>query len=112
MSQDVQYGPGHPVVFEAGSVFAQWAGGTEAQVNSLHGQGVRELAPGLRALGRAPDGLIEAFAIEGASSFAYAVQWHPEWRCTENPFYAAIFRSFGAACRARRNEIEGVTDVE
>jgi hypothetical protein len=41
----------------------------------------------------------------------YAVQWHPKWRCTENPLYAAIFKAFGAACRARRNRIEGADDV-
>ena len=110
-SLDVQYGPHHPVRFEAGSVFAHWAGGVEAQVNSLHGQGIRDLAQGLRALAHAPDGLVEAFGIEGARTFAYAVQWHPEWRCTDNPLYAAIFEAFGAACRARHNRIEGVGDV-
>lgn len=104
---EVQYGPGHLVRFEPGSVFAQWAGGLESTVNSLHGQGVDRLASGLRALGHSPDGLIEAFAIEGARSFAYAVQWHPEWRCTEHPLYAAIFAAFGEACQARRNRAGG-----
>jgi len=107
----VQYGPRHAVRFVAGSVFERWAGGAQARVNSLHGQGIRRLARGLRALGHAPDGLVEAFAIDGASTFAFAVQWHPEWRCTEHPLYAAIFEAFGAACRARRNRIEGVGDV-
>ncbi len=99
---EVQYGPGHPVRFVAGSVFERWAGASQASVNSLHGQGIKRLAPGLSALGHAPDGLVEAFAIEGASAFAYAVQWHPEWRCQENHFYAAIFEAFGQACRLRR----------
>ena len=27
----------------------------------------------------ADDGLIEAFTVDGASAFALAVQWHPEW---------------------------------
>ena len=99
---EVQYAPRHSVRFEPGSAFEVWAGGLDAQVNSLHGQGVNRLAPGLRALGHAPDGLVEAFAIEGASAFAYAVQWHPEWRCHENRLYAALFEAFGAACRLRQ----------
>jgi putative glutamine amidotransferase len=33
----------------------------EIRVNSVHGQGVAELAPGLRVEARAPDGLVEAF---------------------------------------------------
>ena len=32
-------------------------------VNSLHGQGVNRLAPGLRVEARAPDGLVEAFSV-------------------------------------------------
>lgn len=94
----------HEVRFVPGSIFAQWAGADSAQVNSLHGQGIARLAPGLRALGHAPDGLIEAVEIEGAATFAYAVQWHPEWRCADNPFYSAIFTAFGQACQRRHAE--------
>jgi putative glutamine amidotransferase len=97
-----QYGPSHAVRFEIGSVFARWAGADSAMVNSVHGQGVDRLAQGLRALGFAPDGLVEAFEVEGARAFAYAVQWHPEWKASGNPFYAAIFQAFGVACRARQ----------
>ncbi|MEI8169376.1 MAG: gamma-glutamyl-gamma-aminobutyrate hydrolase family protein [Rhodoferax sp.] len=100
---DQQYAPSHAVNFVPGSVFAQWAGSETALVNSLHGQGIWRLAQGLRALGHAPDGLVEAFEVEGAGTFAYAVQWHPEWQCANNPFYAAIFKAFGQACRARQN---------
>lgn len=98
---DVQYAPSHGIRIQAGSALEQWAGGTSAQVNSLHGQGVARLAPGLKALAWAPDGLIEAFTVEGASTFAYAMQWHPEWKCWENPFYGAIFQAFGAAVAQR-----------
>ena len=101
---EVQYGPSHPIALVPGSVFETWAGGPEAMVNSLHGQGVGRLASGLEPLGMAPDGLVEAVAVRGATSFAYAVQFHPEWRCSENPFYAAIFEAFGDACRQRRSQ--------
>ena len=99
---EVQYRLAHTVKFVAGSVFEGWAGGSEARVNSLHGQGVHILAAGLRVLGHAPDGLVEAVEIEGARSFAYAVQWHPEWGCGENRLYEALFHAFGEACRLRQ----------
>jgi putative glutamine amidotransferase len=97
----VQYGPSHAVALQPGSVFAQWAGGTQVQVNSLHGQGLNRLGQGLRALGRAPDGLVEAFAVEGARAFAYAVQWHPEANCQNGGLDAEIFKAFGESCRVR-----------
>ena len=98
---DEHYAAAHEVRFEPDSVFEEWAGGPTAMVNSLHGQGIGKLAPGLRALARAPDGLVEAVEVMGAKAFAYAVQWHPEWRCSENPFYSALLHAFGEACRAR-----------
>jgi putative glutamine amidotransferase len=101
VSLDEAYGPAHEVRFVPGCAFAGWAGGDAAQVNSLHGQGISRLAGGLRALGHSSDGLVEAFEIEGAAAFAYAVQWHPEWNCQENPFYRAIFAAFGQACLRR-----------
>ena len=98
-----QYAPRHEVHFVKDSAFVQWAQAESAMVNSLHGQGIDRLAPGLRALGHAPDALIEAFEVEGAAAFAYAVQWHPEWCCDESPFYTAIFEAFGQACRVRQD---------
>ena len=50
---------------------------------------------------RALDGLIEAFRVEHAKSFAVAVQWHPEWKAMNNPFSRALFAAFGAAARER-----------
>ena len=57
----------------------------EAQVNSVHGQGVARLAPGLIVEADAADGLIEAFRGDGPG-FLAGVQWHPEWMFRENPF--------------------------
>ena len=102
-SYEQQYAPSHAVRFAPDSAFAQWAGGEAAQVNSVHGQGIERLAQGLRAVGQAPDGLIEAFEVVGASAFSYAVQWHPEWKASDNSFYASIFKAFGEACRVRQS---------
>lgn len=97
---DKQYGPAHPVALEADGLLAGIAGSDEAMVNSLHGQGVARLGAGLIVEARAPDGLIEAFR-HGSAAFLVGVQWHPEWRVTENPFYLGLFQAFGAACRVR-----------
>lgn len=100
-SYEDQYAPSHPIHIVPGSALANWAGAEAVNVNSVHGQGIDRLAQGLRALAHAEDGLVEAFGVESATAFAYAVQWHPEWRTSSNPFYAAIFAAFGEACNAR-----------
>ena len=99
--EERQFGLAHRVRLRAGSPLRTWCDEDEPRVNTLHGQGVDRLADGLRVEAVAPDGLVEAFTVEGARSFAAAVQWHPEWRCMEYPFYAALFRAFGDACRER-----------
>jgi putative glutamine amidotransferase len=98
---DVQYGPAHEVVLEPGGSLRALTGQNRIQVNSLHSQGVDRLGPGLAVEGRALDGLIEAFRVEHAKSFAVAVQWHPEWKAMNNPFSRALFAAFGAAARER-----------
>ncbi len=97
-----QYGPAHEVLLEPQGMLRRLAGTDRVRVNSLHGQGVRELGPGLLVEARAPDGVIEAFRVERAHRFALALQWHPEWRPMDNPLSRALFQEFGAACRTRR----------
>jgi putative glutamine amidotransferase len=97
-----QYAPVHEVTLAPGGLLQRLAGGADRlQVNSLHGQGVRELGSGLSIEARASDGVIEAFRVTAARRFALAVQWHPEWRVMENAFSMALFAAFGAACRER-----------
>jgi len=98
---EVQYGPAHEVVLEPGSVLRRIAGRERVSVNSLHWQGVDQLAPGLAVEARAPDGLVEAFRVQSAPGFALAVQWHPEWKVMSNPFSSALFAEFGTAARKR-----------
>lgn len=98
---DRQYGPSHYVNLTEGGELRRLAGADRVEVNSLHAQGVQRLASGVTVEAVADDGLIEAFRVDGAESFALAVQWHPEWRVRENPFSLALFRAFGDACRLR-----------
>ncbi len=94
-----QYAPSHPVHVQPGGVLAGLGLASEIQVNSIHGQGIERLAPGLRVEAVAPDGLIEAVSVIEGKAFALGVQWHPEWQVSSNPDYLAIFQAFGDACR-------------
>lgn len=98
---DVQYGPSHPVSLMEGGLLRELAGSASQMVNSLHAQGIARLADGVTVEAVADDGLIEAFTVDSAPGFSLSVQWHPEWRVTENEFSMAIFKAFGDACRER-----------
>lgn len=95
---DVQYGPAHAVTLVEGGLLRRLAGEPTVTVNSLHSQAVARLAEGVTVEAVADDGLVEAFRVDTVP-FALAVQWHPEWQATRNPFSAAVFEAFGAACR-------------
>ena len=98
-----QYGPAHRVEVLPGGVLERITGPGSFVVNSVHGQGVKRLADGLRVEAVAPDGLVEAFSVEGASGFNLCVQWHPEWQAARNPVSMRLFEAFGAACEAYRD---------
>ena len=87
----------HDVRLEHGSLAARAVGGEGARVRSYHHQGVRDVAPGLRATGWASrDGLVEA--IEGEDGFVLGVLWHPE----EDDASEVIRALVRAASRRRR----------
>ena len=94
-----QYGPAHPVAIQPGGVLAGFTTHPQVVVNSVHGQGIDRLAPGLRVEAVAEDGLIEAVSLPAAKGFVLALQWHPEWLWQENPLSRSILAAFGAACR-------------
>lgn len=99
--EEERYGPAHTVHLAADGVLARLFGVERMEVNSLHWQGIDELAPDLVVEARADDGLIEAARVADAPAFAVSVQWHPEWRPDENRYSLALFRAFGEACRER-----------
>ena len=82
----------HAVVIEPGSKLATTLGRRETKVNSLHHQGIRDLAPGLVATAHAPDGLIESVEVV-AHPFALGVQWHPENLVHDDPVMLSLFRA-------------------
>ena len=85
---------------------ARISGAETIRVNSLHGQGIDQLASGLVVEAMASDGTIEAVRVEGASSFAIAVQWHPEWEVTHFLDRKRLFEAFGRACDGYRRMVK------
>ena len=112
LSYAERYEPSHLVRLRAGGMLARlFDDAAELRVNSLHGQGIDRLAPGLVAEAEAMDGTIEAVSMPGAKGFVLAVQWHPEWQAREIEPHRRLFAAFGAACRERqraRHQIERV----
>jgi putative glutamine amidotransferase len=100
---DDQYDFAHEVIVEPGGTLASIVEQLEFQVNTAHGQGVKQLAPGLRIEARAPDGLVEAFSMPSGAGFNLCVQWHPEWKAASNPISMRLFKAFGTACQTYRD---------
>jgi putative glutamine amidotransferase len=107
---EVQYGPAHEVQLTAGGELARLAGSERLRVNSLHSQGIDRLGAGLDVEARAPDGVIEAVRVTAARSFAFGVQWHPEWQVLHNDFSRALFAAFGAAARTHARGAAAAND--
>jgi putative glutamine amidotransferase len=95
-----QYSASHTVEVAPGGLLDQWLGPDSLHVNSLHGQGIDRLAPGLRIEATSPEGLVEAFSWPQARGFNLCVQWHPEWQAARNPVSVRLFEAFGQACLA------------
>jgi putative glutamine amidotransferase len=91
-SQDEFITIAHPVNIDETSRMAEIFGETLLHVNSLHHQGLKDIASDLRVVGHAPDGLIEAVELPG-HPYGIGVQWHPEW-LTDQPVMQRLFKSF------------------
>lgn len=87
----------HVVALAQGSRLAELLGTEQMAVNTLHHQALKEVAPRLKVVGRAPDGIIEAVELDG-DTFVVGVQCHPEqlWQSVE-PRWLRVFSAFVAA---------------
>ncbi|MBB3168817.1 gamma-glutamyl-gamma-aminobutyrate hydrolase family protein [Simiduia aestuariiviva] len=97
---DALYADVHDLHIEPGGLLAKITDGPVQRVNSIHGQGIKQLGNGLTVEGTSPDGLVEAFSVANAKSFALGAQWHPEWKPTQNSMYEAMWRAFADAARS------------
>jgi len=94
-----RYAPAHPIELSRDGWLAERLGCGSIIVNSLHGQGIDRLAPGMVVEATAEDGTIEAVRIPSAPGFVLGLQWHPEYAATENPVSLSLFQAFGDAAR-------------
>jgi putative glutamine amidotransferase len=95
----------HPVQVVAGTRLENLLGACASEkINSIHHQGIKDLAPDFVAEALCPDdGTIEAIRHRGDAWIA-AVQWHPEFHKSEYGVLddSALLHDFLEAARARR----------
>lgn len=88
----------HEVTLEPGSLLSQILETGRLPVNSLHHQGIKQVAPPLKAAGYAPDGLVEVLEVCD-HPFGLGVQWHPEELVADQEAARRLFQAFVAAAR-------------
>lgn len=89
----------HPVELVEGGVLERAYKTDSIDVVSVHYQGVDKLGAGLTVEATAPDGVIEAISANVNGGQVLAVQWHPEWKASENPQSQTFFKLLGRALR-------------
>ena len=82
----------HSVMIKVNTHLTAITGQTQMKVNSLHHQGIKDLAPDLTMSAMSPDGLIEGVEFM-FHPFFLGVQWHPECLPDSAP-NQAIFSAF------------------
>jgi putative glutamine amidotransferase len=88
---DWKYGTVHPVEINKNSRLAEILGQTKIDCNTNHHQVLKQVAPGLKVVGRCPaDDVVEACEA-GDGRALITVQWHPEMMF-ERPAGEALFR--------------------
>ncbi|ENH96013.1 glutamine amidotransferase [Gracilibacillus halophilus YIM-C55.5] len=84
--------PTHHIQMDQDSRLFQLSTTSDIQVNSIHHQAVDQLAPQLKKVATAPDGVIEAIeSVDPFSPMIIGVQWHPEEMASENPTMQKLF---------------------
>jgi putative glutamine amidotransferase len=91
----------HPVRTDARSRLGRLLGQAEVLVNSMHHQGIKRLAPGLRGTAHAPDGLVEGVEDE-SGRYLVGVQWHPEELAEAHAPHRRLFTDFVTEIRGLR----------
>jgi putative glutamine amidotransferase len=98
--------PTHPVRLTPDSRIAAIVGATDIQVNSFHHQAVDRLGEGLRQVGWAEDGVVEAIE-DPRRDFVVGVQWHAESLSETEPVQGDLLDAFVDAA-ARERHVEAV----
>lgn len=85
--------PAHSVRVVAPSLLSQILQTETIRVNSRHHQTVARVADGLRVVGHAFDGTVEALQST-EHDFVLGVQWHPEDMAAHDPIQKKLFDQF------------------
>lgn len=85
----------HDVVIESGPVGIEPGPIT---ASCYHHQCIDRLGSGLKVVGSAEDGTVEAVAID-AAGWAFGVQWHPEDTARQDPRQLSVFQALVDAAR-------------
>ncbi|MEK7748292.1 MAG: gamma-glutamyl-gamma-aminobutyrate hydrolase family protein [Nitrospirota bacterium] len=96
----------HLVRVSPDSLLGKIFGEIEMEVPSFHHQALKELAPRLVEVARAPDGIIEAVEMP-EHPFAIGVQWHPE--LSKDALQQKLFDAFVQSCGQRNASRETQT---
>jgi putative glutamine amidotransferase len=99
VSFDGMFDHRHKVELVDGGMLATAYDRASLDVNSVHYQGVGDLAAGLAVEARAPDGLVEAYSARPNGAPLLAVQWHPEWATDASAESQTYFHLLGRALR-------------
>jgi len=94
--------PTHAVSIEQSSLLYRLIGQERLMVNTMHHQAIKEIAPALRSVAKAADGVVEALEHPGLPFFL-GVQWHPE-RLRDDASDTLFKRFVEAASAYRRNK--------
>lgn len=88
--------PTHKIKITPGTRLHQLVGTEDLDVNSIHHQAVKDLAPQVVVNAVAPDGVIEGIEAPGYR-FCLGLQWHPEFLISSQE--RTLFQAFIQACR-------------
>ncbi|WP_142383771.1 gamma-glutamyl-gamma-aminobutyrate hydrolase family protein, partial [Peribacillus deserti] len=89
----------HLITVEKGSKLNKITGKVELNVNSFHHQAVNEVAPILKPIAVAKDGVIEAVeSNDDENHWILGVQWHPEDMTKTDKDMKLLFKAFIGAC--------------
>ena len=91
---DVQVSKQHEVYLTSNGKMEKLAGTPTIDVNSLHTQGIDNLADDLEIEGVAKDETVEAISLKSYDGYFFGVQWHPEYTATTDNFSKKLFESF------------------
>jgi putative glutamine amidotransferase len=97
----------HSVRLTRGSLLAKIAKNRTLGVNSTHHQAVNRVAPGLRAVARSTDGVVEGLEESRSGSllpFLLSIQFHPERMMQQHASHRAIIEAFIQASMASQSK--------